>query len=260
MNWISENYRWLFDGFGGAVIISIVGYIAHQLLKRGQHSQKQESKSSTKIQDSSVINSSIQTTQVPIQINQARDINVGVPIQLPRTREVDVANPTVPDIRYIGARTACLDGPLDGLYEKTDSPEKNAVIILFANEPNQETQTADVYVKATLIYYDGEDELCDITGSWVGGDGDMEPFDADGKRHKLIAGVQGRDGFAAIETLRSQEMSGTAYPRENHWIQIPTLTLHVRLVNVNKGVTLYEGRFVLTADPLTITPTMEPIV
>lgn len=259
MNWIFENYKWLFDGAGSAVIIAVIGYAVQRFRKSRQHPVKQESNASLKIQGSPVINSSIQTTQVPIQINQAGDIHLGVRPPVP-AREVKVANRPLPDIQYRGARPACLDGPLDGLYEKTNSPEKNAVIILFANEPNQETQTADVYVKATLIYYDGEDELCDITGSWVGGDGDMEPFDADGKRHKLIAGVQGRNGFAVIETLRSQEMSGTAYPRENHWIQIPTLTLHVRLVNVNKGVTLYEGRFVLTADPLTITPTMEPIV
>lgn len=33
MNWLSDNYKWLFDGFAGAVAIALVGYIVQRLFK-----------------------------------------------------------------------------------------------------------------------------------------------------------------------------------------------------------------------------------
>jgi len=32
MNWLSENYKWLFDGVAGAAVIAVIGYVVHRLL------------------------------------------------------------------------------------------------------------------------------------------------------------------------------------------------------------------------------------
>ncbi|MGH9732814.1 MAG: hypothetical protein ACRD4A_14050, partial [Candidatus Acidiferrales bacterium] len=68
-----------------------------------------------------------------------------------------------------------------------------------------------------------------------------------------------RAAFVAIQTQRYQEMMGSVYAREDHLVESAKPILAVRLVNENGGVTLFEGRFALTADPLTITPVLEPI-
>src|SRR6266849_749943 len=32
MNWLSENYKWLFDGVAGAAVIAVIGYVIHHFL------------------------------------------------------------------------------------------------------------------------------------------------------------------------------------------------------------------------------------
>src|SRR6266478_2827197 len=32
MKWLSENYKWLFDGVAGAAVISVIGYVIHHFL------------------------------------------------------------------------------------------------------------------------------------------------------------------------------------------------------------------------------------
>jgi hypothetical protein len=33
MQWLSENYKWLFDGVAGAAVIAAIGYLVQRLLK-----------------------------------------------------------------------------------------------------------------------------------------------------------------------------------------------------------------------------------
>jgi hypothetical protein len=40
MNLISENYKWLFDGIGGLVLIAVAGYFVRRVLRRPQDDQK----------------------------------------------------------------------------------------------------------------------------------------------------------------------------------------------------------------------------
>src|ERR1700730_18543096 len=32
MRWLSENYKWLFDGVAGAAVIAVIGYVIHRFL------------------------------------------------------------------------------------------------------------------------------------------------------------------------------------------------------------------------------------
>ncbi len=32
MPWLSENYKWLFDGVASAAVIAVIGYVVHRFL------------------------------------------------------------------------------------------------------------------------------------------------------------------------------------------------------------------------------------
>jgi hypothetical protein len=36
MTWLSENYKWLFDGIGGLVLMAVLGYLLRRILKRSR--------------------------------------------------------------------------------------------------------------------------------------------------------------------------------------------------------------------------------
>jgi hypothetical protein len=57
VNWLSDNYRWLFDGFAGAVAIALLGYIVQRLFKPKPEPAGQ--KTSLTAQGSKVTNSPV---------------------------------------------------------------------------------------------------------------------------------------------------------------------------------------------------------
>lgn len=40
MNWLSENYKWLFDGIGGLALVAFIGYFTRRVLRRSRDRQK----------------------------------------------------------------------------------------------------------------------------------------------------------------------------------------------------------------------------
>lgn len=40
MHWLSENYKWLFDGIGGLVLMAVIGYFTRRVLTRSRGHQK----------------------------------------------------------------------------------------------------------------------------------------------------------------------------------------------------------------------------
>jgi hypothetical protein len=141
-----------------------------------------------------------------------------------------------------------LEEPVSGGRLVERGSQRNAIGIRFANEPTMHGENKTVIVKAVLIYKEEERELLDIRGSWVNSDS----FEADGIRHKLIAGIVTNIGFVAIEPGdRKQHIRTRAHVLK----EFTSGTLFVRLTNLFTAKIIYEGHFAITTDPLSIVPT-----
>jgi len=57
MTWLSENYKWLFDGVGGLVLLAILGYLLRRILKRPQ--DRREATAALNAQGAKVMNSPV---------------------------------------------------------------------------------------------------------------------------------------------------------------------------------------------------------
>ena len=68
MGWLSENYKWLFDGVAGAAVITIIGYVIHHFLgsrDRQQGTAANITAQGAKVTDSPVASGSIQVVNSP---------------------------------------------------------------------------------------------------------------------------------------------------------------------------------------------------
>src|ERR1700674_2147049 len=84
MNWLSENYKWLFDGVAGAAALSLIGYFIHRFTKsKGQNGNAALNAQGAKVTNSPVASGSniTQTVNSPTTINLA----LGEPTIAPRS-------------------------------------------------------------------------------------------------------------------------------------------------------------------------------
>jgi hypothetical protein len=74
MNWLSENYKWLFDGVAGAAALSLIGYFIHRFSQpKGQNGNAALNAQGAKVTNSPVASGSniTQTVNSPTTINFA---------------------------------------------------------------------------------------------------------------------------------------------------------------------------------------------
>jgi hypothetical protein len=240
VNWLALHYEW--------VVVVIVMPIALLVLKRFLETKKTTSEV-TKTPASLAAGAG--STHMVGDIH-AREVHF--------SPFVEAAPPVAPvkperppgNIRYIGANTISLEEIIGGLlFEKGEL--NNGIVIRFANEPNPENVA--ISVKAVLRYSLGEHELCEASGLWLGSSADVEEFEPDGRRHTLIAGVL-RDGeLVTIETERIAAHRRMFLQREPKPLKdFKSGTLFVRLMNARSNQVLYEGLFLVDANPLSIVP------
>jgi hypothetical protein len=79
MTWLSENYKWLFDGVGGLVLLAVVGYVLRRILKRRRDRQKDTAVLNA--QGAKVMNSPVASGSDITQVvnSPTTTINVSVP-------------------------------------------------------------------------------------------------------------------------------------------------------------------------------------
>lgn len=90
MKWLSDNYKWLFDGIGAVAAIGILGF----LFKRFWNSQQQVAKETLKVEDSSLAYSPIVSgSHNQIYINHAEAPN--------RIEQRELSNTAMPVARVV---------------------------------------------------------------------------------------------------------------------------------------------------------------
>jgi|ERR1700722_10182035 len=168
------------------------------------------------------------------------------PQPLPPKAERPKAN-----IRYIDASTIFLGDRSD------EKRLENAIVIRFANDARPGMRNVEVSVKATVIYFDGEKEICAVTGYWMDENRDYARFKVDG-RYTLLAGRVMRDELQAPTKYRTFAHNREYFQEENEpVINFKTGILLVRLTDENTGEWLDEKKFRITLNPLSIEPIEE---
>ena len=82
MKWLTENYKWLFDGVGGAAVLAVIIYVIHRL----RPSRRLQGNAALTAQGARVVNSPVASGSGITQTINSPTINLSVPeISAPST-------------------------------------------------------------------------------------------------------------------------------------------------------------------------------
>ena len=185
------------------------------------------------------------------------NVNIGQPEQRPTQQPVSlpkpVFQPTLPNVRYIGAETVSIFTDMCGGLVEGDS-RHNAMVIRFANEARVGAKNLSARVKPVLIYRYDHNEI-DIAGSWLYENGGAINFEPDSRRHKLLVGIINDGEFATVSSERVV-VHGRSWDIHDRLPlrDFQTGTVLVQLIEVYDSRVLFQGKFALNIDPLSITP------
>ena len=212
--------------------------------------RKQPSPISSPVPDKAAAgNQNINAPVINVNILQPEHRSTQQPASLPKP----IAQPTLPNVRYIGAETVSIWIDMYGGLVEGDS-RHNAMVIRFANEARVGAKNLSVRLKPTLIYRYGQNEI-DIAGSWLYGKYGAIDFEPDSRRHKLMVGMIKDEEFV---TVASEKV--VAHGRTwdmSDWLPLKgfqTGTVFVQLIDVHNSRVLFQGEFALNTNPLSITP------
>jgi hypothetical protein len=148
VNWLSDNYRWIFDGVGGAALIALVAYLFKWLWLSPTESSGHRSKGTLTAKDTSAVYSTaasgshnIQTVNVPII--HAQSVHFGIPIPDPPIHApATVSVASRPNIEYAGLLEKLVfvsphaqDGFCDPQNEDQREKSLQALVFKFENKP-----------------------------------------------------------------------------------------------------------------------------
>jgi hypothetical protein len=223
MEWLADNYKWLFDGIGALAIIGVVGYLLRRFMRAAEpashlvqpRQEKTDGRAELRAEDSQV---------------QSERCN--------------------PNIRMTGTGVASVSERGRGVWKEDVQGTEQAILIQFTNEARPGVRNVGGLVKAALVYKNDQAEVLGIIGSWLDAGGDHTEFRVD-ESHKLMVGIQYAQMFIVIGRRHVYEQGRFTIEIERH--DLPVFqTVRVKLTNANTGDFLYEGEFRMTLDPLRI--------
>ena len=87
MKWFSENYKWLFDGVAGAVLLAVIGYV----IRRFRGSRLRQGNAVLTAQGANVVNSPVASgSGITQTINSPITVNVSSPAPLAEKQVIAV--------------------------------------------------------------------------------------------------------------------------------------------------------------------------
>jgi hypothetical protein len=254
MRWLSDNYKWLFDGFAGAAIIALIAYLVQRWVRRLPETTAITSVQKSSENNSPVSSGSNNTQTVHAPTIQAQTVNYGIgPIMptAPSPQPKAKIQKDLPNVLYISAGTVSITEDLhQGLIE--EGAQQNAILIRFANEARPGAQNLSARVKAVLIYRYGQKEI-DVTGGWLDEASEVIDLEPDSRRHKLIVGMV-IDGELSAITARDFVAHRRYWHRRD---SVPlkgfqTGTVFVQLTDIHRSDVLYQGESAISVNPLSI--------
>lgn len=194
MRWLSENYKWLFDGVAGAVAIAVISYVLHRFLgsKDRQQGVAALTAQGAKVTDSPVASGSSTITQT---INSPT-FNVSLPAPASATTEPKGEKEQTPCLSFVQSRSVLLHQANSGVWHEASTDLQHAnrgLVAQFRNRPNKVGQQAPKAssVTASLIFKSPKspEELHINHAAWVG---HFERFVSfySGETHQLLLAVK----------------------------------------------------------------------
>lgn len=170
MNWLSDNYRWIFDGVGGAALITLIGYLFKSLWFSPTEPAGHRTTGTLTGKDSSAVISTVaigshSTQTVSAPIIHAQSVHFGLrkpdpPIQAAATVNV----PSSPNIEYIGLREKLVyvsphaqDGFCDPQNEDEREKSLQALVFRFENKPLADRKISRARNVIAKINFQSED-------------------------------------------------------------------------------------------------------
>jgi len=93
MRWLSENYKFLFDGIGGLALMAVIGYFTRRILRRSRDNQKDAA--TLNAQGAKVTNSPVASGSNISQNINSPTLNLSLPAKMPARDEDQSSWPDV---------------------------------------------------------------------------------------------------------------------------------------------------------------------
>lgn len=181
MRWLSENYKWVFDGVGVAVALAIIGFVI-RVIRRFLGSKEQKPTLTTQ---------SVEVTNSP---TISPTINVSLPA-LPTPAPAEGKEPP-PCLSFVQPRSVLLHQDSTGVWHEASSNLEQAypgLVAQFRNPPSKPGQQAPKAssVTASLIFKSPEtpEQLHINHAVWLGRYEHFSSFHA-GETHQLLLVVK----------------------------------------------------------------------
>jgi hypothetical protein len=259
VNWLSDNWKVLFDGVGGAALVALVGYALKRMRERNG-----EQPPSLNAQGSKVLDSPVSGGTGNVQRVNSPDYYFGAapPVATPpvATPPVKVEpKPRKPQKRLTTGLTRVV--PLSVNQDSVlcvDSKGGSPVILAqFMNEPDEAGQNEEVTAKVRIVYYDenGKEVGRVNDGCWLQERLNNKHFGYD-ESHELLLGTVFNGVFHSFVNKRSQENYYAEVDEGGDCVAIPDFqsgTVDVRLTNKYTGAVLNQSKYLVTANPLKAT-------
>lgn len=190
MRWVSENYKWLFDGIAGAAVIAVIGFLVHRFL--GPKDQQQAA--TLAAQGAKVTHSPVASGYGISQVVNSPTVNVSIPSPTTPVPQEEKEQP--PCLSFVQARSVLLHQSNIGVWHEASSNLGQAhrgLVAQFRNRPNTVGQQAPKArsVTASLIFksHDSPEELHINHAVWLGRYEHFTSFQS-GETHQLLLAVK----------------------------------------------------------------------
>lgn len=255
MNWLSDNWKLLFEGVGGTALVAFFGYLLKRWFEQRQQPSGQEAtqtaQGAAKIEKSPVASGS----GITQTINETHHHHYGEAAALQMPEPAPEPEPPRPNLQVVEGNRIFIHEGLDNVFYQSDLDQGYvALVVNVTNDAQQGMANIGAIVKATLIYRDGQQQFLRITGTWLGQPADVVRFRVDDS-HNVIVAVGCNGQFSVPSKRRVNHGIGhIAFPTDVNPFNAQRATVTVRLTNADTGYFYCESQFEVGLDPLRISP------
>ena len=244
MNWLSDNYKWLFDGVVGTAAIGIIGFIFGRLFSPER---------SHAIDNRATLTASPHIEQ---HVHIATAAQTPAVAERPATDLEPVAESAraKPNIKIIGCKKILVHTGLDGAFYKSEEGRAlgEAVVANVTNDVRRESANIGAIIKAVIIYQIAGEELLRGMGCWLSEGSGMVQFHVDDS-HSVVLGVV-MNGQFSVPTKRKvlNGIDDVSFPTDRNLLDCDRATVMIRLTNADTGDLYCEEQFEVATNPLSI--------
>jgi hypothetical protein len=258
VNWLSNNWKMLFEGIGGAALVSIIGYLCKRFFWPQPPSGHVAGLTAqgARVSDSPVASGSDITQTIGgthHHYHSPAGVSQPSPVSTEPAPEPQPERPK-PNLKIIGCRKIHIRTELDGTFYQSEDGRAfgEAVVVNVTNDARRDAANIGAIIKATIIYQNAGQDLLRGMGCWLNADSAMVQFRVDDS-HSVILGVVINEEFSVPMMRRvTYGLGSVAFPIDRNTLDCERATVTVRLTNADTGDLYCEEQFEVVTNPLSI--------